>query len=293
MTGVGHIIAIYICIVLLLALYLIAQVRSKEQKLKTDKDFFQVLTEKQERNLKKNNIGISVELYFTFVLISSLLTGLLGYAVSHSTIVSVLAGAAGLFVPDILLKLVISRRRKRFTENYAKALEQMASALKAGLSIQLAVKDVAESPFLDDFIKKQFAHISADLQMGRTVQEAFNGFAEAANNPYADDVALSIDIQDETGGHEAEVIQDIADGIRERIQLEREIKSIFNETVLTIRVIQTLAPLSMLGMLIVLKSYRDMYLSGGLFTGLLAILIGMEIAGVVVDNLMIRSARNR
>lgn len=293
MKAVGHIIVIFICVVCLLSLILIINVRSREEKLKANKDFLQVFAENRARILKNNDISISVETYFALIFISFILFEAAGFMLSDNGIISVFTGLAGAFIPDLIVMIIVNRRKKRFTENYAKALEQLASALKAGLSIQLAVKDVADSPFLDDYLKKQFAHISSDLQMGRTVQEAFILFAETVNNPYADDVALSIDIQNETGGHEAEVIQTIADGIRERIQLEREIKSIFNETVLTIRVIQTIAPLSMLGMLLILKSYRDMYLSGGIFTVMLAVLIGMEIAGVLVDNLMIRSARNR
>lgn len=293
MRDVASIIVIFICVICLLSLILITCIRSREEKLKTSKDFLQVIAENREEFLKKNNFRLSVDAYFGFAYMCFILFIAAGFILSDSGIVSVLTGLIGACIPDFLLKIIVNRRRKSFTENYAKALEQLASALKAGLSIQLAVKDVAESPFLDDYLKKQFAHISSDLQMGRTVQEAFSLFAETVNNPYADDVALSIDIQNETGGHEAEVIQTIADGIRERIQLEREIKSIFNETVLTIRVIQAVAPLSMLGMMLILKSYRDMYLSGGVFTVMLVILVGMEIAGVLVDNLMIRNARNR
>lgn len=291
MSGYAHIIAIYILLVFLFAVLAVILVRTKEEKLRKEKDYLQVVAEKKAYMLERSGISLSVEKYFCLVLICGFLGGVTGFFFSGNGFLAVILGGIGMFLPNLIIRILVQNRKKKFNENYAKALEQLASSLKAGLSIQLAVKDVVASPFIDETLRKQFAHISSDLQMGRTVQEAFKSFAEEVNNPYADDVALSIDIQNETGGHEADVIKDIADGIRERIMLQREIRSIFNETVLTIRVIQLIAPVSMVGMLLLLPSYRSLYLGGGFFTAVLLILTGMELAGVIIDNTMVSKAK--
>lgn len=288
--GCMHIIAVYVLLVFLIALIPLVIVREKEEKLRKDRDFIQVFLDDKEKMLERSSVPVSVNQYLLLGLLSAMLIGSAVFLFVKSSFLAVLFGILGAFIPDGVIRLILYQKNKKFDENFAKALEQMASSLKAGLSIQLAVKDVVDSPFIDESLRRQFSHISSDIQMGRSIQEAFLKFAEEVRSPYADDVALSIDIQNETGGHEAEVIKDIADGIRERILLGREIKSIFNETVLTIRVIQVLAPLSMTGMLLLVKNYREIYLENGVFTAILVILVGMEIAGVVVDNTMIRDA---
>ncbi|MCQ2510064.1 MAG: type II secretion system F family protein [Lachnospiraceae bacterium] len=291
MTGCVHIVSLYVLVILVLSFIPIVIIHSREEKLRNDKDFVEAFIENREKMLQRSAVPIRVQTYLSLSFLSAIVTGTGVFLLTVSGFMAVLFGVAGVFIPDIIIGFVAGRKKRKFDENYAKALEQMASSLKAGLSIQLAVKDVVESPFIEDSLRRQFALISSDLQMGRSVQEAFKSFAEIVNSSYADDVALSIDIQNETGGHEAEVIKDIADGIRERILLGREIKSIFTETVLTIRVIQLVAPLSMAGMLILVKSYREIYLNNSLFTAVLILLVGMEIAGVIVDNSMITDAR--
>ncbi len=81
-------------------------------------------------------------------------------------------------------------------------------------------------------MRKKYATLSSDLIMGIPVAEAFQRFANGTNSQDAEDVALAIDIQNEIGGHEADVIRDISNNIYARIMLRREVNSIFLQKLL-------------------------------------------------------------
>lgn len=73
-------------------------------------------------------------------------------------------------------------------------------------------------------MQKCFAKLSADLQMGLPVSEAFQRMADDCGNEDAQDVALAIAVQDTVGGHEADVVLSIAKNIEERIMMRRKLK---------------------------------------------------------------------
>lgn len=290
MKEIKEILLCYGGVVFLLAFALILKIREKTGKLRKEKDFIDALNENRRLWLMKNACSLSLEQYYCAVSISAFLFCVAGILLTGKALMMLFTGVFGICFPDIVIRILSGARNRRFNSEYAKALEQMSDSLKAGLSIALAVKDVVNSSFIDESIRGRFARISSELEMGRTVQESFRNFASLSGNRYAEDVALSIDIQNETGGHEAEVIRDIADGIHERMMLEREIKSIFMETVLTIRVIQLVAPLTMTGMVLILPAYRDIYLSGGVYTAVLIFLALLELSGFIIGNTMIEQA---
>ncbi len=69
--------------------------------------------------------------------------------------------------------MIRSQNKKKFEERYARSLEQLSSSLRAGMSIYQAVEDVANCKFLHENMRKQYAKMSSDLQMGLTIAETF------------------------------------------------------------------------------------------------------------------------
>lgn len=98
------------------------------------------------------------------------------------------------------------------------------------MSIQQAVNDVSDNIFVHESIRDGFKQIKADLQVGMTVQQAFQRFADDTKSVDAQDVASAIAMQSDVGGSEAKVIENISNNIQNRILMRREIKSLFAET---------------------------------------------------------------
>ena len=119
----------------------------------------------------------------------------------------------------------------------------------------------ANCKFVHESMRKKYAKISSDLQMGLTVAEAFHRFEAGTGSKDAKDLAVAIDVQDNVGGHEADVIKEVADNIYGRMMLRREIKSLFAST-----------------------SAMSLYFSNPLYTIVFIILVAMMVIGSFINH---------
>ena len=257
-----HIIAIWVIFVLLIAVYLIAKVWTREQKIGHESDFISDFIYKKKRFIRKNDINMSFTIYMVIMLISPIVVGVFIYIFTRKAVLAVLLAISSLLIPDAILTFLKNRENKKFEEKYERSLEQMSSALKAGMSIMQAVKEVSENKFIYEPIRKRYANLYADLTMGVSTKDAFFSFAESTDSPDAMDVALVIDVQNETGGHEAEAVMIIAQDIRTRLLLRKEIRTMFASTRFMVYTMDILPFAIMLWLLITNRSYTSYYFSG-------------------------------
>lgn len=257
-----HIIAIWVIFVMLVAIYLVAKVLTKQQRLGNETDFISDFVDRKKNFIKKNDVNLSFTVYMIIMLLSPVLVGLIIYILTKKAILAVLLAMSSFLIPDAVLTFLKNRENKKFEEKYERSLEQLSSALKAGMSIMQAVKEVSENKFIYEPIRKRFAKLYADLTMGVTTKDAFFRFAESTDSSDAMDVALVIDVQSETGGHEAEAVMLIAQDIRTRLLLRKEIRTMFASTRFMVYTMDILPFAIMLWLLITNKSYTSYYFSG-------------------------------
>lgn len=209
--GVSLIIFLYVTAVCLFALYFILKISFKEKRLQGDDDFIQDFIKKQDERIKDRGINFSTKMYFRIMFTAPFILGIVFFFVLDGSYMCLLCAALGLVLPEFFLYIITNNSKKKFDERFAKSLKQLSSSLRAGMSIVQAVDDVANCTLLHDSMRKKYAQISSDIMMGITVGEAFRRFADGTGSPDAQDVAIALDVQNEVGGHEAEVVQEIAD----------------------------------------------------------------------------------
>lgn len=286
--GAVHIIVLYIIFVALTAAYFIAKEITTDSKISKEQDFVNLIIAKKKRELEKKNSTVSISLYLKILMIAPIVCGVFMYIMSNSGIISVLIGVMGLFIPEMVVEFLRHDADKKFEERFARSLEQLGSSLRAGMSISQAVDDVANCRFIHESMRKKYAKISSDLQMGISVCEAFSHFAEGTNSEAAHDVAIAIDVQNEVGGHEAEVIEEIASSIYDRIMLQREIKSIFSGTSSMVWMMDFIGPLVIIWFSISNKEYVDTYFSSPFYIVLFILFIIMMITGSILNHRTIK-----
>lgn len=236
------IILIIVAVISLLAMALIIYVIGKKSALGTTDDFITATVKKKKEEIRVSGITFPPALYFSLYLIFPLIIGGVVYLTAQNLTPAIAMALISLFLPEMILKALISRQTKLFDERYARALEQLASSLRAGLSLYRAINDVTECPFVHESMKVKFAKLSSDLQLGITVGEAFSRFAEDCPGTDAKDIALAINVQSEIGGRESEIIQEIADNIHQRAMMRKEIRTIFATTKIMVLFTDFLAP---------------------------------------------------
>ena len=276
-----HIIALWVAFVVLITIILIYKIWTKETIMGGENDnVISSYLDKKRTSLEKQNTKITISKYMALLIACPLLIGVGSYLLMKNAVVSVLFAIAGFLVPDGVLLFLRQREARIFEEKYGRSLEQLASGLRAGMSLIQAVKEVSENRFIYEPVRNRYKKLYANLTMGISVKEAFQIFADSTNLEDAQDVALVIDIQSEFGGREAEakVIQSIAKDIHDRILLRKEVRSIFAGTAYMVWVMDFLPFLLIMFLCITNDTYRQYYFTGYrilIFAGIiLACLIG-------------------
>jgi tight adherence protein B len=214
-----------------LAVAIILKVRSKKSLLLESKDdFIDEIIAKKKRQINANIGGISWGTYTALMVLAPIGLGMLGFIILDHKAFCVVFALAGLFVPEVVARISAKKQQKKFEEKYAMALRSLASGLRAGLSIEQAIDNVGQNPFLEAKIRDGFRQISADLKFGIPLEETFLNFARDSGSKDAFDVAAVISMQAKVGGSEATAIGTIVQNISNRIMTRNEIKALFADT---------------------------------------------------------------
>jgi len=118
----------------------------------------------------------------------------------------------------------LARRRNRFAEQLPDALQVISSALRSGHSFAGALAVVVESA--SEPMKKEMQRVVADEQRGVRIQESLGVVAERMASRDVEQLALVAQLQREAGGDAAEVVDRVAETVRERFDLKRLIATL-------------------------------------------------------------------
>jgi tight adherence protein B len=118
----------------------------------------------------------------------------------------------------------LAHRRNRFAEQLPDALQVIGSALRSGHSFAGALAVVVESA--SEPMKSEMQRVVADEQLGMPIQNSLGVVAERMASSDVEQLALVAQLQREAGGDAAEVIDRVAETVRERFDLRRLIKTL-------------------------------------------------------------------
>jgi tight adherence protein B len=118
----------------------------------------------------------------------------------------------------------LKHRRKRFAEQLPDALEVIASALRSGHSLAGALAVVVESA--SEPMKSEMQRVVADEQHGVPIQTSLLVVADRMASRDLEQLAMVAELQRESGGNAAEVIDRVAETVRERFDLKRLVETL-------------------------------------------------------------------
>jgi tight adherence protein B len=118
----------------------------------------------------------------------------------------------------------LARRRNRFAEQLPDALQVVASALRSGHSFAGALAVVVDGS--SEPMKKEMHRVVADEQRGVPIQDSLGVVAERMASRDVEQLALVAQLQREAGGDAAEVVDRVAETVRERFDLRRLIATL-------------------------------------------------------------------
>jgi tight adherence protein B len=193
-------------------------------------------------------------------LLMSVVTGVVPFSLVVILTGSIWIGAAvgllGLFTPRYLLSRSVKKRRNRFNNQMVDVLAQMANSLKAGFGLLQAMSQAAQES--KDPISSEFKKTIRDIQVGASVEDAFNNLDARVGSEDLGIVITAVLIQRSAGGSLAEIIEGVAHTMRERIRIRGEINTLTTQGKYTGYLIGSLPIFLAGGFFIVNRSYESL-----------------------------------
>jgi tight adherence protein B len=137
-------------------------------------------------------------------------------------IAGVVLAVVGYVTPALYVHLRQRRRRAAIEGQLAEGLTHIANAMRAGFALLQAIDSAARR--LRPPFTQELARLVTDVNMGRTLEDALVELGERVGSYDLDMVITAILIQRRTGGNLAEVLDNVAETMRERDRVRGEIR---------------------------------------------------------------------
>ena len=191
-----------------------------------------------DRRLESTKVALSAEEYISTSILLTLLVclGLVisGLFVRYPLPAPVLAIlAAAILFPALIEwvpKFLAGKRAEELERVLPDALRQMAGTLRAGVSVDAALEDIAKSNYGE--LSKEFERAVAEIKRGRTLESALLAMARRSHSPLYWRAFNLIVEGIERGASLANVLDAVANDIKEVHAIQRERKSMTTQQVM-------------------------------------------------------------
>jgi tight adherence protein B len=125
-------------------------------------------------------------------------------------------------VPWFVLAVGVSRRSKKLHAQLPDVLMMLSSSLRAGHGFMQALDTVAQE--VGDPMASELSRVVAEVRLGRRPDDAMSSMGERVDSDDFRWAAMAVNIQREAGGNLAEILDTVAETVRERDQVRRQIE---------------------------------------------------------------------
>lgn len=174
--------------------------------------------------LKQADIPFTIEEFFVIKLMFDISLPFLAFALTDQWIASLVT----LVVLEMLFKLFLKMRRagkiKAFDIQLNEGIVLIANALKAGYSFMQAL--AVASKETEDPLSKEFKQMLKEMSLGMSMEDALYGLSMRTPSEDLKLLVNAILIQKDVGGNLSEILENIAETIRERQKIKNEVKTL-------------------------------------------------------------------
>ncbi len=161
---------------------------------------------------------------------ASLVAGIVGFLLGvagGSSVLGVLLGGAGLIVPYLLMSRSVDKRKAAFEEQLPDVLDLLAAALESGSSIQQSLEVVVSEA--DEPAASEFARVLSAARLGAPLVDSLHAMSERLGSRDLTWTVQAIVVQQRTGGRLADILRTVAEFMRAREEVRRELRALVAE----------------------------------------------------------------
>ena len=188
-------------------------------------------------------------LSIVFALAGYLLMFLMGMAFRVCVTVAVLAGTA----PFLYVSFRRRRRFHRFEELFPDAMDMLARAVRTGYAVSSAFELISDE--MPEPLNQEFRILYEQQNLGLPLREALQNLAVRVPLPDVRIFVTTMQIQTQSGGNLAEILDNLSMVVRERFKIYRQIRIYTAEGRLSLVILTALPPVSGLLFYLIHPSY--------------------------------------
>jgi tight adherence protein B len=180
------------------------------------------------RRIEQAGLTISVRTFWIASGIVGLVAASIGLLMQQSLLAVALGSFAfGLGLPRWVLAFLKKRRQKKFTFEFANAIDIIVRSVKTGLPTNEALKIVARE--IPEPVAGEFHKLVESLKVGVTLEQALKRMYDAMPTAEVSFFAIVMTIQQKSGGNLSEALSNLSGVLRDRKRLQGKIKAMSSE----------------------------------------------------------------
>ena len=165
----------------------------------------------------------------------------------------IILGAVGFVVPPLVIAYLQRRRQQQFNDQLASMLQLLSNSLKTGYAIDRALETVAAKS--QPPVSTEFERVTTEITLGTSVEDALSSLLLRINSPDLEFIVTAILLHIRVGGNLAEVLDNISDTLRDRLQTKRDMSVLTAQSRASASIITGLPILLALGLYVFVPGY--------------------------------------
>lgn len=203
--------------------------------------------------LRQADIGLTVARFFAIVGGLAVLGIVAGTIMRLPFAISLTLGAAVAAIPFAVVSFKKHKRLYKFSEQFPDAIDLLARAVRAGHAFTTGLELIAEE--LSDPVAGEFRTTYEQQNLGLSLNDALANMAVRVPLSDVRIFVTALQVQRESGGNLAEILDNLSEVIRERFKLYRQIQVITAEGRLSLYALTALPPIAAIAFSILHPDY--------------------------------------
>jgi tight adherence protein B len=215
----------------------------------------------------------------------ALLFGLIGNLVLHNGLFALAMMLIGASLPLLYVRFKATHRMKQFEAQLPETLITMAASLKAGHAFNSALNSVVKEGAPPTSV--ELARVASEIQLGMSSEEALEAMAARMGSDNFGFVVMAVNIQRTVGGSLADILDMVADTVRQRQQFHKKVKALTAQGRMSAYVLLAMPFLMGLGIYVIRGSYMEILFTSSVGQVLIgAALVNMAIGAVILRKIV-------
>lgn len=139
-------------------------------------------------------------------------------------VLALIGAIVGFYLPRLWVRIKQGQRLNAFNNQLGDTIVLMSNSLRSGYSLLQSMETASKE--LAQPMAAELARVTREVGLGLTVQDALANMYRRMPSEDLDLLITAINVQHEVGGNLAEILDNIAHTIRERIRIFGEIRTI-------------------------------------------------------------------